>query len=418
MIQSGYKQTEIGVIPEDWELGTLKEAFLKLDAGVSVNSDDSESSDYYILKTSAVRNGRVNINEAKPVIRSDYARLKCSVKKGSIIISRMNTPAMVGECGFSTIDAPNTFLPDRLWQIEPSSPDYNFQWLNYLLNTEKYSAAIRATATGTSNSMKNIAKERLLEISIPKPPFPEQQRIAETLSDVDEMIASLEKLIEKKKAIKQGAMQELLTGKRRLPGFSGEWESVSLSEIGHFIKGSGISRADANSGKLPAVRYGELYTKHDNYLKEYYSHISYDVAQTAVPVTYGAILFAASGETKEEIGKCAAIIDDHIVYAGGDLLIFVPDKPIHPVFFGTLLNSPEVCKQKAQRGQGDAIVHIHANSLSKIRVTIPDYEEQTAIAELLLSTDREIDLLETEVTKARKIKQGMMQQLLTGKIRL
>ena len=129
-------------------------------------------------------------------------------------------------------------------------------------------------------------------------------------------------------------------------------------------------------------------------------------------------MFAASGETKEEIGKCAAIIDDHIVYAGGDILIFLPDKPIHPVFFGTLLNTPEVCKQKAQKGQGDAIVHIHADSLSKIRVTIPDCEEQTAIAEVLLSADRQIDLLETEVTKARQIKQGMMQQLLTGKIRL
>ncbi len=253
-MKPGYKQTEIGVIPEDWDIGSLKEAFPRLDAGVSVNSDESAYSDYYVLKTSAVRNGIVNVKEAKPVVRADYPRLKCPVKKGSIIISRMNTPSMVGECGFSEEEASNTFLPDRLWQVEPTASDYDFRWLNYLLNTEKYNAAIRATATGTSNSMKNIAKDRLLEISIPKPTLPEQQRIAEVLSDMDEQIATMQKLIAKKKAIKQGAMQELLTGKRRLPGFSGEWESVSLSEIGHFIKGSGISRADANSGKLPAVR--------------------------------------------------------------------------------------------------------------------------------------------------------------------
>ena len=266
-------------------------------------------------------------------------------------------------------------------------------------------------------SVDSVRRDMIAKMPILVPPILQQDCIAEALSDVDELIASLEKLIEKKKAIKQGAMQELLTGKRRLPGFSGEWKSVCLLEIGHFIKGFGISRADANSGKLPAVRYGELYTKHTDYVKSYYSHISLDVAATATPVTYGAILFAASGETKEEIGKCAAIIEDLTVYAGGDILIFVPDKPIHPVFLGTLLNTPEVCKQKAQRGQGDAIVHIHADSLSQIKVQIPNFDEQSAIADMLLSMDREIDLLEMKLAKARQVKQGMMQQLLSGKTR-
>ena len=91
MMKPGYKQTEIGVIPEDWDIGALKEAFPKLDAGVSVNSDESAYSDYFVLKTSAVRNGIVNAKEAKPVVRADYSRLKCPLKKGSIIISRMMT---------------------------------------------------------------------------------------------------------------------------------------------------------------------------------------------------------------------------------------------------------------------------------------------------------------------------------------
>ena len=90
-MKPGYKQTEIGVIPEDWDIGALKEAFPKLDAGVSVNSDESAYSDYFVLKTSAVRNGIVNAKEAKPVVRADYSRLKCPLKKGSIIISRMMT---------------------------------------------------------------------------------------------------------------------------------------------------------------------------------------------------------------------------------------------------------------------------------------------------------------------------------------
>lgn len=415
MVKPGYKQTEIGVIPENWEVGAIGSVCTSVAVGGNYQNSATPS-DYPLIKMGNLSRGNITLEKVE-YIKATIPDQKDLLHYGDVLFNTRNTPELVGKVAIWRNELPRAYYNSNLLRFVFDTEKADSFYMNLALNTEKTVSAFRNIAKGTT-SVAAIYPQDLLKVIIPIPPLAEQHRIAEALSDMDELIASLEKLIAKKKAIKQGAMQELLTGKRRLPGFTGEWESVSLSEIGHFIKGSGISRADANSGKLPAVRYGELYTKHDNYLKEYYSHISFDVAQTAVPVTYGAILFAASGETKEEIGKCAAIIDDHIVYAGGDILIFVPDKPIHPVFFGTLLNSPEVCKQKAQRGQGDAIVHIHADSLSKIRVTIPDYEEQTAIAELLLSTDREIDLLETEVTKARKIKQGMMQQLLTGKMRL
>ena len=387
-MKEGYKQTEIGVIPEDWEVKPLNE-IAPLQRGFDLPYSQMEEGKYPVVFSNGVG-----------AFHNAYM-----AKGPGVITGRSGT---IGKVHYISTN----YWPHNttLWVTDFHGNDEKYVY--YLFQTVPWELFNSGSSVPTLN--RNDIHDTLHAI----PPRPEQQRIAEALSDMDELIASLEKLIAKKKAIKQGAMQELLTGKRRLPGFTGEWESVCLSEIGYFIKGSGISRADASSGKLPAVRYGELYTKHDNYVKEYYSHISFDVAQTAVPVTYGAILFAASGETKEEIGKCAAIIDDHIVYAGGDILIFIPDKPVHPVFFGTLLNTLEVCKQKAQWGQGDAIVHIHADSLSKIKVTIPDYEEQAAIADVLLSADREIDLLEIQVTKARQIKQGMLQQLLTGKIRL
>lgn len=213
-------------------------------------------------------------------------------------------------------------------------------------------------------------------------------------------------------------MQELLTGKRRVPGFSGEWTEHTLSELGSFRKGVGISRTEANSGKLRAVRYGELYTQHHNYVREYHSHISDEVAQKARLVHYGDLLFAASGETKEEIGMCAAIVDDYEVYVGGDIIIFTPEQKLHPIFMGTLLNASAARKQKAESGQGDAIVHIHTNSLAGITISIPSYEEQEAIAEVLSDMDAEIEVLERKLTKFRQMKQGMIQQLLTGKIRL
>ena len=390
-MKPGYKQTEIGMIPEDWEVGSLKQAFPRLDAGVSVNSDDSESSDYYILKTSAVRNGSVNIKEAKPVIRSDYARLKCPVKKGSIIISRMNTPAMVGECGFSTNDAPNTFLPDRLWQIEPSSPDYDFQWLNYLLNTEKYSTTIRATATGTSNSMKNIAKERLLEIGIPKPTIPEQHRIAEALSDFDELIASLEKLIEKKKAIKQGAMQELLTGKRRLPGFSGEWKTYKLGEALSVKHGKAQQEIETPVGKYPIL------------------------------ATSGTI-----GRTNAYLCNLPSVLIGRKGTIDKPQYMDTPFWTIDTLFY-TLINADFHAKYLYylfctipwnDYNEASGVPSLSASVIESIPAKIPYYNEQLLISNYLTDLDEQIIRLEKKSKKARLIKQGMMQQLLTGKNRL
>ena len=213
-------------------------------------------------------------------------------------------------------------------------------------------------------------------------------------------------------------MQELLTGKKRLSGFSGEWRTYRLGELGSFDKGCGISRAESNTGNFPAVRYGELYTKHTDYIKQYYSHISSDVAQTAKRVTFGDILFAASGETKEEIGVCAAIVDRRDIFAGGDIVVFTPTTEINPIFFGTLLNMPFVQKQKSERGQGDAVVHIHADSLSEIIVSMPEKNEQEAIAAVIKDFNDEIEQLERKLAKYQQIKQGLMQELLTGRIRL
>lgn len=408
------------MVNEQWIHGYLSDVIDSLVAGVSVNSNEqAASSSYYILKTSAISNGKLNLSEKKPVLPQEIARLKCSLQQGAILISRMNTPELVGECAYVICCDSQIYIPDRIWQTNfKKGINVNAKWLNYLLNSKEYRLLIQNCATGTSNSMKNISKEQLLGLEILYPSFYEQTAIAEVLSDVDSLISSQQRLIEKKKAIKQGAMQELLTGKKRLPGFSGEWRTYNLSELGLFDKGCGISRAESNTGNFPAVRYGELYTKHTDYVRRYYSHISGEVAQTAKRVTFGDILFAASGETKEEIGICAAIVDRQDVFAGGDIVVFTPITEIHPIFFGTLLNMPFVQKQKSGRGQGDAVVHIHADNLSEIIVSMPEKNEQEAIAAVIKDFNDEIELLEKKLVKCQQIKQGMMQELLTGRIRL
>jgi type I restriction enzyme S subunit len=152
-------------------------------------------------------------------------------------------------------------------------------------------------------------------------------------------------------------------------------------------------------------------------IKQFNSWISVEVAATATLLKQGDLLFAGSGETKEEIGKCVAFGDNCEAYAGGDTVILRP-AGANSMFMGYFCNTAPVVAQKASKGQGDAVVHISAAALSSIMVTLPSLPEQTAIAAVLSDMDAELSLLTARRDKTRALKQAMMQELLTGRTRL
>ena len=197
-----------------------------------------------------------------------------------------------------------------------------------------------------------------------------------------------------------------------------DWDAKSLSQIGVFSKGKGITRANAQSGIIPCVRYGEIYTSHNDYIRTFYSHISPEVAATATMLKKGDVLFAGSGETKEEIGKAVAFLGDEEAYAGGDIIILSPNEGASSKYLGYVLNAATAVNQKASMGQGDAVVHIHAKELSDVVIPFPKLEEQEKIADALSGVDDMIGALDEAIVKKRQIKEGLMQQLLTGKTRL
>lgn len=197
-----------------------------------------------------------------------------------------------------------------------------------------------------------------------------------------------------------------------------DWEVKTLKQIGSFSKGAGISRVEAHSGNLPAVRYGELYTLHNDYIKSFDSFISEQVALRSKKINKGDVLFACSGETKEEIAKSASYIGDDVAYAGGDIIILTPNLKVDPIYMGYVTNSKSSIAQKAAKGQGDAVVHISTASLQSLVLPLPSFNEQTNIASALSSVDKLIDDLNQLIEKKKAIKQGAMQQLLTGKQRL
>ncbi len=197
-----------------------------------------------------------------------------------------------------------------------------------------------------------------------------------------------------------------------------EWEMYSIGDIGTFSKGSGISRAESNTGNIPAIRYGEIYTCHNDYVKEFFSYISTSVAQHSKMLHYGDILFAASGETKEDIAKAVAFISNATAYAGGDIIVLSPKECFDSKYLGFLLNTSNVIKQRSSKAQGDAVVHITPKSIATIKIALPPFSEQHRIASALTSIDNLISSLAKLIEKKKNIKQGAMQQLLTGKTRL
>lgn len=408
-----YKQTEVGVIPEEWIICPLRSC-LRVAPEYGINAaavpfDDNLPT--YIRITDINDN-----NQFKPSPRVSVKHPNATsffLRDGDLVFAR--TGASVGKSYlYRDRDGPLVFAGFLIRvSTEPSKllPIY----LSYYVQSKRYWDWVMAMSIRSGQPGINVKEYGTLQL--PLPPLPEQRAIAEALSDVDGLIEALEKLIAKKRAIKKAAMQQLLTGKTRLPGFSGDWKTKRIRDLGQFLKGSGVSRETAQSGPLACVRYGEIYTTHNNFIREFQSWISEEVSKSAVRLEYGDLLFTGSGETKEEIGKCAAFLYEKEAYAGGDIVILRP-RGVDSLFLGYALNSPEVNRQKASLGQGDAVVHISAAALAQVSLSMPPLEEQAAIAAVLSDIDAEIEALERRRDKIHAIKQGMMQQLLTGRVRL
>jgi len=405
-----YNRTEAGVIPEGWVIVNLEEITTKIGDGIHATPNYSNNGGYYFINGNNIRDGRIIITEeTKNIGISEFKKYRKDLGESTVLLSINGTIGNLALYrGEPVILGKSVAYLNIRDQIERT-------YLHHALQTDLVASQFNDGITGTT--INNLGLGTIRNTQIPLPPLPEQRAIAAALSDADGLIGALDALIEKKRAIKQAAMQQLLTGKTRLPGFAGEWETKRLGDIGVFSKGRGIKRDDVSDGGVPCIRYGELYTRYYNYVTTPVSRIPMTVAQTALPIKTGDLLFAGSGETAEDIGRCAAYLGDEQAYVGGDIIVLTPSGQ-NSMYLGYLMNCSSVAAQKARLGQGDAVVHISATNLARVEINLPPIDEQTAIATVLSDMDAEIAALERRREKAKQIKQGMMQQLLTGRIRL
>lgn len=419
-VKTGYKQTELGVIPEDWYVSKIESIIDEISMG-PFGSDIKVSN--FISSGIPVLNGANVVSECLVDSFENFVSLekamsfkKAVARKGDIVVTHRGT---IGQIAYIPEDSEfNRYvISQSQFRVRFLQDVVIPAWVVLFFHSENGSKMLLEGKGHTGVPAIAQPTRTFRNLCLPLPSLPEQRAIAGVLSDVDGLIVALEKLIAKKQAIKQAAMQQLLTGNTRLSGFIGKWETKCLGELGTFLKGKGIKRDDISDEGVACVRYGELYTDYHNYLTAPKSRIPAAVAVTALPINYGDLLFAGSGETAEEIGKCVTYLGEEPAYAGGDIVVLRLSSQ-NASYLGHLLNHPVVAKQKSRFGQGDAVVHISARNLAQVEVKLPPIEEQTAITTILFNMDAEIEAWERRLDKTKQIKQGMMQQLLSGRIRL
>jgi type I restriction enzyme, S subunit len=380
-VRKGYKQTEVGVIPEDWEVQSLEGLVDSKQPicygivqvgpftrnGIPVLAIKNINTDYF-----------TNVHRCSSQIEIPYTRSR--VHSGDVLISVKGTTGRVGLVPHN-FDGNISRDLARLRLTDEDVPEFWFQ----MLQSETARRNLGVATVGTTRMELSIGI--LKQVRMPRPPKAEQSAIAAALSDADALIQSMEKLIAKKRNIKQGAMQELLKPKEG-------WGVKKLGAIVEIKKGQLITKSTRINGNIPVIAGGKTPAYYHNKANRFGKTIT--ISGSGANAGYVAFhnypIFASDCSTIEESNNYSL---EFIFY----LLQLLQEK---------IYNSQT----------GGAQPHIHPSDLNPISCSIPSVEEQTQIATILSDMDAEISALETKLAKYKQIKQGMMQNLLTGKIRL
>lgn len=384
----------------DWQIEKLEDvADVKTGPfGSALHADDYVLTGTPIITVEHLGEQMITRQNLPLVSAQDKQRLSAYLlEEGDIVFSRVGS---VDRNAYVTKNEEGWLFSGRLLRIRSKSVKLHSRFLVYYFKAEPVKAKIRNIAVGQTMASLNTKLLNSFEIAIP--PLPEQRAIASALSDADKYITALEKLIAKKRAIKQGAMQELLTGKRRLPGFEGDWVEKPLCEIAdNIIMGQSPDSQYYNIKRigLPLVQ-GNADIKDRVTIMRFFTSVitkqcNKDDFIMTVRAPVGNVA-KADFECCLGRGVCAIKGNDYIYQL---LIYFEPGWEA--------------------MSTGSTFDSISGNELREVKFNLPaSKKEQAAIATLLSDMDAEIDALTSKLKKARQIKQGMMSELLTGRIRL
>ncbi|MHC8683827.1 restriction endonuclease subunit S [Proteus mirabilis] len=421
-IPVGYKQSEVGIIPEDWETKPLGEL-------VEIYSGDSPSKFVFstegtpYFKVEQLNNGSVYADSTPYFIHSSK-----KVLAGSVIFPKRGASILSNKIRVLKHDS---FMDTNLMAL---TCHHGLDEL-FLYNQLTYRGL---DSVADTTSIPQINNKHISPYLVPLPRKAEQTAIANALSDVDALISELEKLIAKKQAIKTATMQQLLTGRTRLPQFAlredgtkkgtkkselGEipedWKILAMGDLGSTYGGlSGKSKQDFGHGNSLYVPFTNVMA---NVVVDVDNLEKVDVRETQNNLALGDLLFNGSSETPEEVCFSALVSADiRKLYLNSFCFGFRSNQKnaYLPLYLAYWFRSEVGRAAVLVMAQGSTRYNISKSQFMKLPIVLPDTEEQTAIATILSDMDAEIQALNQRLSKTRQIKQGMMQELLTGKTRL
>jgi type I restriction enzyme S subunit len=411
-VKPGYRQTEVGVIPEEWEVRRLGECatFRTGPFGSALHKSDYANDGVPVINPMHIVDGRIEPTRSMTITDSAAKNLSdFRMKAGEIVIGRRGD---MGRC--AVIQAHQAgWLCGTGSMIVRCEKAADVDFVRRVLSSPQVIAAIEDTAVGTT--MVNLNQGALAGLRVPLPPLPEQRAVATTLDDVDALLGALERLITKKRELKQAAMQQLLTGKTRLPGFIGDWEMKRIEEF-----------ADCTAGGTPSTKIPEYWggsirwmSSGELNLKQIYEAEGRITEaglnnSSAQMIPEKCVLIGLAGQGKTRGTVAISFVD---LCTNQSIAAILPNTGFSPEYLYYNLDSRyDELRELSAGGGGRGGLNLRL--IKGIPIPFPLLVEQTAIAAVLTDIDAEVTALEQRLAKTRALKQGMMQELLTGRTRL
>jgi type I restriction enzyme S subunit len=407
-VKPGYKRTEVGVIPEEWDVMPVTGATSAIFLGLTSKVDYVTAGGVPLIRASDITGGRLSFDAARSISQRQHRELTKyrRAKRGDVLVSKSGS---LGVCAIVDVDT-HFSIYESIIVLQPNHR-LDSLFLLSLLRDEATQNRMIGDRVGSTVGHLNLEVFRTL--MIPVPPLREQHAIAKMMSDVDDLSVALDRLIAKKRDLKQAAMQQLLTGQTRLPGFHGEWDAKPLKE---FVRQFIVPMRDKPArltGDIPWCRIEDF---DGMYLEASKSGQGVDAdtirAMNLKVYPAGTLLVSCSAD----LGRCA-VVARPLVSNQTFIGLEMNDAVASNVFFYYLMTSKAADLNNLS--SGTTISYLSREQFEGFTVFVPlDRQEQTAIAEVLTDMDAELWALEQRREKTRALKQSMMQELLTGKTRL
>ncbi|MEN4752695.1 restriction endonuclease subunit S [Pseudomonas sp. Ps21-P2] len=423
-VKPGYKQTEVGFIPEAWEVESLN-SIGRVIRGSSPRPKGDKR--YYggnvpRLMVEDVTRDRKYVTPTIDFLTVEGAKLSRPCKKGTLTVVCSGTPTVVGLPSILGVDA---CIHDGMLGLVHLSPTVEPEYLFYRLTDLQGQLQAAATHGGT---FVNLTTKGFGAFRITVPPLPEQRTISTVLSDVDALLAGLERLIAKKRDLKQAAMQKLLSGRIRLPGFQSEWKVKTLGELFNFSGGYSASRDQLSNEGHCYLHYGDIHGTKKTCIDtgaDFEDIPKLDISLKQISpcslLEDGDVVFVDASEDDDGTSRHVVVVNkDSLPFIAGLHTIVAKSKTDELVheYRRYCFQTAAIRKQFLFFAVGTKVSGISKSNMPKITIPVPSVPEQAAIAGILADMDVELATLEQQLAKTYTLKQGMMQELLTGRTRL